>query len=146
MHAGAGRTRVPGQRAGRGAWDGRVLEEVTGDEIVQVLVNLLDNAIKYSAPDTPIEVRVRATDDRLEIAVADRGIGIPPEDLPRVFGKVYRVQHPGSGRGTGLGLSICKGIVEAHGGSIWAENRSGGGTILDVTLPLSQSVRNGVTA
>ncbi len=111
--------------------------------IVQVLVNLLDNAIKYSTPDTPIEVRVRTTDDRLEIAVADRGIGIPPEDLPRVFDKFYRVQHPGSVSGTGLGLSICKGIVEAHDGSIWAENRSGGGTILAIALPLTQTAPHG---
>ena len=61
---------------------------------------------------------------------------IPPEDLSRVFDKFYRVQHPGNVSGTGLGLSICKGIVEAHGGFIGAENRSGGGTIITVALPL----------
>ncbi len=114
--------------------------------IVQVLVNVLDNAIKYSAPDTPIEVRVRTAGDRLEIAVADRGIGIPPEDLVRIFDKFYRVQHPGSVGGTGLGLSIGKGIVEAHHGSIWAENRSGGGTVMTIALPLSQSAHNGAKA
>jgi two-component system sensor histidine kinase KdpD len=104
--------------------------------IVQVLVNLIDNAMKYSSVDTPIEIRALAGELQLEVNVADRGIGIPPEDLTRVFDKFYRVQHPGSIGGTGLGLSICKGIVEAHGGSIRAANRSGGGTIMSIELPL----------
>ena len=67
--------------------------------------------------------------------MADRGIGIPEQDLLRVFDKFYRVQRPDNVVGTGLGLAICKGIVEAHGGSITAENRPGGGTIIRVTLP-----------
>jgi two-component system sensor histidine kinase KdpD len=109
--------------------------------IVQVLVNLLDNALKYSPPDTPIEVRAQLADAYLEIAVADRGVGIPPEDLVRVFDKFYRVQQPGSVTGTGLGLSICKGIIEAHGGTIKADNHAGGGTVVILRLPLGQSER-----
>jgi two-component system sensor histidine kinase KdpD len=106
--------------------------------IVQVLVNLLDNAVKYSDPEGPIEVRARAAGPNLEITVADRGIGIPPEDLERVFEKFYRVQRPDSVGGTGLGLSIGKGIVEAHGGSIRAANRAGGGTSVRMQLPLAE--------
>jgi two-component system sensor histidine kinase KdpD len=106
--------------------------------IVQVLVNLLDNAVKYSSPETPIEVRARAVGAFLEIEVSDRGLGIPKEDLARVFDKFYRVQRPESIGGTGLGLSICKGIVEAHGGFIGAENRPGGGTTITVALPLKE--------
>jgi two-component system, OmpR family, sensor histidine kinase KdpD len=103
--------------------------------MVQVLINLIDNAIKYSPPDSPIEVRATKQDHAIEIQVADRGAGIPPADLKRVFDKFYRVQRPESVTGTGMGLSICRGIVEAHGGHIEAENRAGGGTIIRLTLP-----------
>jgi two-component system sensor histidine kinase KdpD len=101
----------------------------------QALVNLLDNAVKYSPTDTLIEVNVSQTQDAVNLEVCDRGIGIPPDDLERVFDKFYRVQRPESVSGTGLGLAICKGIVEAHGGNIRANNRPGGGTIVTVTLP-----------
>ncbi len=106
--------------------------------VTQVLVNLLDNAIKYSPADAPIEVRARLAGGQLEIEVADRGVGIPREDLARVFDKFYRVQRPGSVTGTGLGLSICKGIVEAHGGFIGAENREGGGTLITLGIPVAE--------
>jgi len=73
------------------------------------------------------------------ISVADRGIGIPVEHLHRVFEKFSRLRQPASAAGvvggTGLGLAIAKGIVEAHGGSIWAERRDGGGTIVSISLP-----------
>jgi two-component system sensor histidine kinase KdpD len=100
----------------------------------QALVNLLDNAIKYSPKNTSIEVNVSQTRNTVEIDICDQGIGIPPEDLERVFDKFYRVQRPESVNGTGLGLAICKGIVEAHGGTIQALNRPGGGTIIKVIL------------
>ncbi len=103
--------------------------------MVQVLYNLLDNALKYSPPDAPIDVSARLAGDRLELTVADRGVGIPPADLAFVFDKFYRVQRRGADTGTGLGLSICKGIVEAHGGKIHADNRPGGGAILTLWLP-----------
>jgi len=104
--------------------------------MAQVLVNLLDNALKYSPPGTPIEVRTHVDGAEARIQVADRGVGIPPDDLERVFDKFYRVQQPSQVSGTGLGLSICKGIVEAHGGRIWANNRHDGGTVVTVALPL----------
>lgn len=105
---------------------------------VQVLVNLLDNAAKYSPADKPIEITASRHDDRVVITVDDRGPGIPEEDRVRVFDKFYRVQRPGSVSGTGLGLSICKGIVEAHGGDIRAEGRPGGGARIRLTLPLAE--------
>jgi two-component system sensor histidine kinase KdpD len=102
--------------------------------MVQVLVNLLENAHKYSPPDVVIDMGAQVGAGLVEIWVADRGLGIPPEDLERVFEKFYRVQRPDGVLGTGLGLSICRGIVEAHGGQIHAENRPGGGTLLRVSL------------
>jgi two-component system sensor histidine kinase KdpD len=72
----------------------------------------------------------------VEIEVADRGPGIPPDDLERIFDRFYRLQRPGAVGGTGLGLSICRGIVEAHGGRIRAYNRAGGGASFVVRLPL----------
>ncbi|MEA4910406.1 MAG: DUF4118 domain-containing protein, partial [Anaerolineaceae bacterium] len=104
--------------------------------MVQVLVNLLDNAVKYSPPGSLIELSAGPGPGWVEVCVADQGSGIPPADLERVFEKFYRVPCQDSTVGTGLGLSICKGIVEAHGGQIWAENRPGGGARLCMRLPL----------
>jgi two-component system sensor histidine kinase KdpD len=111
--------------------------------MVQVLVNLLDNALKYSPNNTPIEVTARLADGALEITVADRGFGVPPEDLERIFDKFYRVHRPAEVGGTGLGLAICKGIVEVHRGRIWAQNRPGGGTTVTVALPCEPSAQAG---
>ncbi len=107
--------------------------------IVHVLNNLLDNALKYSSPDSPLEIEARPESKNVCISILDRGMGIPPEDLERVFDKFYRVQRPEQVTGTGLGLAICKGIVEAHGGRIWAENRAGGGTVMTIALPLAEN-------
>ncbi|MEI6310190.1 MAG: sensor histidine kinase KdpD, partial [bacterium] len=104
--------------------------------IVQVLVNIIDNALKYSPPNQPVEISAYLSGTEVAIEVADRGAGIPLEDLERVFDKFYRVQRPESVSGTGLGLSICRGIAEAHGGRIRAANREGGGTMVTVYLPL----------
>jgi two-component system sensor histidine kinase KdpD len=108
--------------------------------IVQVLANLIDNALKYSTADTTIGIQVQPLDGTVQVQVSDRGVGIPAEDLEHVFDKFYRVQRPENISGTGLGLSICKGIVEAHGGRIWAETRRGGGTVVFFTLPLEQAI------
>ncbi len=102
----------------------------------QVLINLLDNALKYSPPGSPLEIRAKIQGRKLHIEVLDRGPGIPKHDLKRVFDKFYRLPVPEGVGGTGLGLSICKGIVEAHGGVIRAENRSGGGLRMALQLPL----------
>lgn len=105
--------------------------------IIQTLVNILDNALTYSPANSPIEIKARMVQDKVEVEIADRGVGIPPQDLSRVFQKFYRVQQPENISGTGLGLSICKGFVEAHGGTITAENRLGGGTIVRFSLSVA---------
>ncbi|MBJ6727242.1 sensor histidine kinase [Geomesophilobacter sediminis] len=104
--------------------------------MTQVLVNLIDNAHKYSPCAEPIGIVAAVADHQLTLEVADRGRGVPPADLKRVFEKFYRIPVPEGAGGTGLGLSICKGIVEAHGGSIRAENREGGGLRVIVSLPV----------
>jgi two-component system, OmpR family, sensor histidine kinase KdpD len=111
--------------------------------IVQTLVNILDNAIKYSPVDSIIEVSGYPCARGVELEVADRGVGIPSSDLPHIFDKFYRVHRTDSVPGTGLGLPICKGFVEAHKCRIWAENRSGGGTLIKLTLPVADAVSKG---
>jgi two-component system sensor histidine kinase KdpD len=105
--------------------------------IAQVLVNVLENAVKYSPADSTIEVSAELLDEKTRIKIADRGAGIPSEDLTRIFDKFYRVQRPENVSGTGLGLSISKGIVEVHHGTIYASAREGGGTIITIELPLT---------
>ena len=104
--------------------------------MVQVLVNVLDNAIKYSPAEAPIRVFAERAGQTVRVGVTDRGPGIPSAALDRVFDKFYRVQRQGDASGTGLGLSICRGIVEAHGGRIWAEAASEGGTTITFVLPI----------
>jgi len=105
--------------------------------MTQVVVNLLDNALKYTPRQSNIELAAALSDGTLTLEISDRGTGIPETDLKRVFDKFYRVPVPEGAGGTGLGLSICKGIVEAHGGSIRAENRDGGGLRMIVALPVA---------
>ena len=106
----------------------------------QVVLNLVDNALKYSPADSSIEIQASATNEELTVSVADHGIGIPATDMEKIFDKFYRVQHGESSiPGTGLGLSICKSIVEAHGGKIWASNRSEGGAVISFSLPLTKT-------
>jgi two-component system sensor histidine kinase KdpD len=113
--------------------------------ISHVLLNLIDNAHKYSPPNSPIEIQAEVTDNQVQISVIDHGLGIPPDELTRVFEKFYRVPRAEDVSGTGLGLSICQGIVETHHGRIWAANRSGGGAILTMTLPLGKPAPTEVT-
>jgi two-component system sensor histidine kinase KdpD len=105
------------------------------DEILleQVFVNLLENAAKYTPPGTLIEVGAEERAGEVVAYVADRGPGIPPDEEELVFRKFHR---GGSGSGIGLGLTIARGIITAHGGRIWAENRPGGGAVFRFTLPI----------
>ncbi|HHP50394.1 MAG TPA: sensor histidine kinase KdpD [Moorella mulderi] len=102
----------------------------------QVMLNLLDNAAKYSPVGSKIEIEVKKGERELEVSVADQGPGIPPGEEDKIFEKFYRLGSNSHVPGTGLGLSICKGIIEAHGGRIWAQNRPEGGTRITFTLPL----------
>jgi two-component system, OmpR family, sensor histidine kinase KdpD len=106
--------------------------------MAQVLVNLLENSLKYSSSGSLIEIVASTEAEWLLLEVADRGPGVPEHDLKRVFDKFYRIPVPEGAGGTGLGLSICKGIVEAHGGGISAENRTGGGLRIVIRLPLGE--------
>jgi len=113
-------------------------------EIEQVLTNLIENAVRYTPSNSPIDVSVQTEGDQMAISVSDRGPGIPSADLERVFDKFYRVLGRTAERptGSGLGLAVSKGLVEAHGGHIWAENRKGGGTVFRFTLPLMKKREN----
>ena len=102
----------------------------------QVLINLLDNALKYSPADQPIEIRGWATDRTLTLSVTDHGPGIPEGQEERIFEKLIRIQQGQARPGAGLGLAICKVVVQAHGGRISASNRATGGAQFLVSLPL----------
>jgi len=101
----------------------------------RVVINLLENCMKYTPPGTPLEITGSLEDQELLVAIADRGPGLPPGEEERIFEKFYQVA-PGSARGAGLGLTICRRIIEAHGGRIWAANRPGGGAVFNFTIPL----------
>jgi two-component system sensor histidine kinase KdpD len=104
--------------------------------MVQVLVNVLDNALKYSPVDRPVNIAAYVAGGELAIEVIDQGLGIPEKELASIFDKFYRLPRSDGVSGTGLGLSISKGIVEAHGGRIWSKNKEAGGTTVTITLPL----------
>ena len=104
--------------------------------VEQVFVNLLENAVKYTPAGTPIEISASVQGGAIVVDVADRGPGIPPGEELRLFDKFYRLPGSTGAGGVGLGLTICRGIVTAHGGRIWVENRSGGGAVFHFTLPL----------
>jgi two-component system, OmpR family, sensor histidine kinase KdpD len=109
------------------------------DEVLleQVFVNLLENAARYTPPGTPIEIGAEARNAQEVIAyVADRGPGIPPGEEERIFEKFHRAGST-VGSGVGLGLTICRGIVTAHGGRMWVENRIGGGAVFRFTIPIT---------
>ncbi len=126
----------------------RIVLDVPGDfppvlldyvEIDQVLSNLIENATKYTSPGTEIKISARCGEKEIQIEVADRGAGVPPAALSRLFEPFFRVDREGPRpKGTGLGLAVAKGLVEAHGGRIWAENRQRGGARFVFTLPLSE--------
>ncbi|MBI3848602.1 MAG: sensor histidine kinase KdpD [Planctomycetes bacterium] len=105
----------------------------------EVFINLVENAAKFSAPGTPIEIRARAGDGEVQVEVADRGPGFAPDEIDRLFEKFYRGAGGSRVAGSGLGLAVCDAIVKAHGGRIRADNRAGGGAIFRFWLPLGES-------
>ncbi|MGQ0694612.1 MAG: ATP-binding protein, partial [Nitrospiraceae bacterium] len=108
---------------------------VDGVLLEQVVINLVENAVKYGPPGSAIDLSASGGDREVIVEVADRGPGIPFGEEARIFDKFYRAKPAREG-GVGLGLTICRGIVEAHGGRIWAENRSGGGALFRFSIPL----------
>ena len=106
----------------------------------QVLVNLLFNAVRFTQRGG-VTITAGLADHELVVAVADTGVGIPPDELPRLFDAFHEVHTPSRGRrGSGLGLAVCKRFVELHGGSIWAESVPGQGTTISFTLPLHENI------
>ncbi|RPI91696.1 MAG: PAS domain-containing sensor histidine kinase, partial [Spirochaetales bacterium] len=105
------------------------------DRIEQVLINLLHNAIKFTTPGGSITVSASSDNNGIRVSITDTGVGIPADDLPRIFERFYKADKARSGGGTGLGLAIAKHITEAHGGKIWAESVEGKGTTFSFTLP-----------
>jgi two-component system sensor histidine kinase KdpD len=103
----------------------------------QVLINLIENAVRYSPESSPIEIAARLEKQEVVIEVMDRGPGLPPGEESKVFDKFYRGPLPGDRAGVGLGLTVSRGIVEAHGGTIDAVNRPGGGACFRIRLPAS---------
>ncbi len=99
--------------------------------------------MRYTPAESPIEIGVQVRDEQMMVSVADRGPGIPPADRERIFDKFYRVlgeqREAAHSPGSGLGLAVCRGLVEAHGGRIWVENREGGGTVFYFTLPVKKT-------
>jgi two-component system sensor histidine kinase KdpD len=104
--------------------------------IEQVLINLLENAAKYTPAGSPVEISAYQDRNDVVIEVADRGPGIPKELSDRIFEKFYRLPREHAGGGAGLGLAICRGVVEAHGGRIWVKARDGGGAAFCFSLPI----------
>jgi two-component system sensor histidine kinase KdpD len=111
------------------------LVRLDGVLVEQVMINLLENALKYAPADRPIDLSASATKEAILCEIADRGPGLQPGDEQRIFDKFYRGDQARKGGG-GWALTICRGIIEAHGGRIWAENRPGGGAVFRFTLPL----------
>ena len=105
------------------------------DRIEHVLVNLLHNAIKFTPPGGTITVSASSENNNIRVSVTDTGVGIPADDLPRIFERFYKADRARSGGGTGLGLAIVKHIIEAHGGKVWAQSVEGKGATFTFTLP-----------
>lgn len=112
------------------------LVPIDGVLIEQVLINLLDNAAKHTPPATPVSLAVSAAKGELVVTVVDGGPGVPAEEQVRIFERFHRAEGA-QGSGSGLGLAVCKGIVEAHGGRIWARQGSQGGLEIGFTLPIT---------
>ncbi len=120
----------------------RDLAEVKVDpvQIEQVIKNLIENALKYSEPDTLVEISVSTLDQEVVLSVLDRGIGVTPEDASRIFDRFYRNPRlkETATPGVGIGLAICKALIEAHQGSLAVTPRVGGGSVFEVKLPIEK--------
>jgi signal transduction histidine kinase len=117
--------------------DGAPAARCAPDKVERVLLNLLTNALRHTPSDGSIAVLVEPADQEVRVSVEDSGAGIAPEALRRVFDRFWRADRARSADGSGLGLAIARGLVEAQGGRIWAENRPSGGARVSFTLPVA---------
>ncbi len=132
--------RVPGTESARvHASPEQVIVQGDAGRLEQVLANLLSNAVKYGASDAPIDVTVQATDGMAQVSVTNQGEGISADELPHLFDRFMRTRaaRASATKGSGLGLYIAKGLIDAHGGRIWAESPPGATTTFRFTLPLA---------
>jgi signal transduction histidine kinase len=121
----------------RASHDGETTAQVAPDKIERVLFNLVTNALRHTPSDGSVAVSVARRDGDVLVSVEDTGSGLEPEALGRMFERFWRADRARSSAGMGLGLAIARGLVEAHGGTIWAENRPQGGARIAFTLPAS---------
>ncbi|WP_079505993.1 cell wall metabolism sensor histidine kinase WalK [Mesobacillus jeotgali] len=121
-----------------------IFVEIDEDKITQVLDNIISNAMKYSPEGGTITFRVKELDDKIIASISDEGVGIPKDNLDKIFDRFYRVDKARTRKlgGTGLGLAIAKEMVNAHGGRIWAESVEGKGTTVQFTLPYDRSAED----
>ncbi len=115
--------------------DGETTASVAPDKIERVLFNLVTNALRHTPSDGSVAVNVARRENDVLVSVEDTGSGLEPEAVSRMFERFWRADRARSQAGMGLGLAIARGLVEAHGGRIWAENRDGGGARVSFTLP-----------
>jgi len=117
------------------------MTEVRADppRLEQVLVNLIHNAVKFTSPGGEVVLSAQTESNLVRFSVRDTGVGIPADDLERIFERFYKADRARSGGGTGLGLSISRHLVEAHGGKIWAESMEGRGSTFYFTIPIASS-------
>jgi signal transduction histidine kinase len=109
------------------------------DRIAQILGNLLDNAVKYSPPGSPIEVSLSVVGNEAQIWVTDRGVGVPDDERDRIFAPFYRASRTRDIAGTGLGLHISRRIAEEHHGRLWLESSSDAGSVFVLALPIAEN-------
>lgn len=140
LDSASGRMQLQAERAGLSlrveCADDLPKVKIDSQRLEQVLVNLIHNAVKFTRASGEVVLLAEAGNSEVRFAVRDTGIGIPMEDISRIFERFYRVDKSRAGSGTGLGLSIAKHIVEAHGGKIWAESVEGRGSTFYFTIPV----------
>ena len=125
------------QRVNTSVTDGLCFITADAGKLHTILRNLLENALRHAPENSVIEIDVTSEDSHIVLRISDRGEGIPETDIERIFERFYQVDRARSKRseGTGLGLAIVKHLIALHGGKIWAEDRTGGGTVFTASFP-----------